>query len=55
MVNGAISSIAINNFFVNLPVVQEAMKRILKQNLHHYEVYIKSYKVIKCHVFHVRS
>jgi len=31
------------------------MKRILQQKLHTYEVYIKSYKVIKSHIFHVRS
>jgi len=36
-------------------VVQEAMKRILKQKLHPYEVYIKSYKVIKSRICHVRS
>jgi len=36
-------------------VVQEAMKRILKQKSHPYEVSIKPYKVIKSHIFHVRS
>ena len=36
-------------------VVQEAMKRILKQKAHSYEVYIKSYRVMKSHKFHVRS
>jgi len=36
-------------------VVQEAMKRMLKQKSHPYEVYIKSYKVIKSQIFHVRS
>jgi len=36
-------------------MVQEAMKRILKHKSRPYEVYIKSYKVIKSHIFHVRS
>jgi len=36
-------------------VLQEAMKRISKQKSHPYEVYNKSYKVIKSHIFHVRS
>jgi len=34
-------------------VPQEAMKRILKQKSHPYEVYNKRYKVIKSHIFHV--
>jgi len=34
-------------------VLQEAMKRILKQKSHPYEVYINNYK--SSHVFHVRS
>jgi len=32
-------------------VLQEAMKRILKQKSHPYEEYNKSYKVIKSHIF----
>jgi len=36
-------------------VLQEAMKRILKQKSHPYEVYSKSYEVIKSHIFHVWS
>jgi len=36
-------------------VLQEAMKSILKQKSHPYEVYIKSNKVIKSHLFHVGS
>jgi len=36
-------------------VLQEAMKQILKQNSHPYEVYNKSYNVIKSHIFHVKS
>jgi len=35
--------------------LQEAMKRILKQQSHPYEVYNKRYKVIKSHLFYVRS
>jgi len=36
-------------------VLQEAMKGILTQKSHPYEVYNKSYNVIKRHIFHVRS
>jgi len=36
-------------------VLQEDMKQILKQKSHPYEIYIKSYKVIKSHIFHVGS
>jgi len=36
-------------------VLQEAMKRILTQKSHPYEVYNKSYKVVKSHIFHVRT
>jgi len=36
-------------------VLQEAMKRILKQKSHPHDVHNKSYKVIKSHIFHVRS
>jgi len=35
-------------------VLQETMKRILKQKLHPYEVNIKSCRVIKSNIFHVR-
>jgi len=31
------------------------MKQILKQKWHPYEVYNKSYKVLKSHIFHVKS
>jgi len=36
-------------------VLQEAIKRMLKQTSHPYEVYNKSYKVIRSRIFHVRS
>jgi len=36
-------------------VLQEAMKRILKQKSHPYEVYNEIYKVIKSHIFIVKS
>ena len=38
-----------------LSVLQAAMKRFFKQKFHSYEVYNKSYKVIKSDIFHVRS
>jgi len=38
-----------------LSVFQEATKRISKQKSHPYEVYNKRYKVIKTHIFNVRS
>jgi len=38
-----------------LSVLQEAMKQILEQKSHPWEVHNKSYKVIKSHVFHVTS
>jgi len=31
------------------------MKRISKQKSHPYEVYIRSYKVIKSHIVHAKS
>jgi len=34
-------------------VLQEAKKRILKQNLHTYDVYNKRYDVIKSHILHI--
>jgi len=36
-------------------VLQEAMKRILKQKSHPYAICHKRYKVIKSNMFHVRS
>jgi len=36
-------------------VLREAMKRILKHKSRPYEVYNKSYKVIKSHLIHVWS
>jgi len=44
------------NVIINIlfSVLQEAVKRILKQKSHPYEVYNKRYKVIKSHIFHVR-
>jgi len=36
-------------------VFPKAMKPILKQKSHPYEVYNESYKVIKSHIFRVRS
>ena len=36
-------------------VFQEAVKQILKQKFHPYDVYNKIYKVIKSPIFHVRS
>jgi len=36
-------------------VLQEALKRILKQKPHPYEIYNKGYEVIKSHISHVRS
>jgi len=36
-------------------VLEENMRRILKQKWHPYEVYNKSYEITKSHIFHVRS
>jgi len=36
-------------------VLQEAIKRILEQKFHPYQVYNKSYEVMKSHSFYARS
>jgi len=38
-----------------MSVLQEPMKQILKQKWQPHEMYSKSYKVIKSHIFHVRA